>query len=161
MEPVIFGLTLFGLGLTALTIVALGLLVWFGQWEERTIAGAAAVATLAAPSAAMLQIGTLRPGVALLEAALLTTFLICVYRGDRWWTQALAGFQIISLISHLVPLIAPRIENWSTVSTRLEIWVLINLTFFAGAWEAWAARRFAQEGGNNDQTLQRSRRPMG
>lgn len=143
-----------------LTVLALLLLWRFGAWEERIVAVAVAVLMILAPLTASLQIAGIRPGVAFIELLFLTGILLLAYRCDRWWLLALAGFQTISLITHVVPLIGPDHYIWTAVTVRLEVWLLICATFFGGAWEAWAARRFAREGAPDDTTLPASRRPM-
>ncbi len=133
-----------------LTIVALLLLWRFGAWEERAIAVAVVVLMVLAPIVAPVQVAGTRPGIALIELLFLIGVCFLAFRRDRWWLLALAGFQALSVITHIVPLISPNHFIWTAVTVRLEIWLLICVSFFAGAWEAWAARRFAREGAHHE-----------
>lgn len=133
-----------------LTVVAVLCLFGFGDWEERTIGAAVAVLMVVAPLVASLQFGTTRPGVALIEGMFLLGILYLAMTRDRWWLLALAGFQTISVATHLIALINPNHFLWTAVTVRLEVWVLICATLFIGAWEAWAARRFAREGADHE-----------
>lgn len=136
----IIGLTLFG-------VIAL----WrFGAGEERLVGAMVLALLVLVHLVEPIQIGTWRAGVAGLEL----TFLIAVWTlaclRDRWWLTALAGFQLISVLTHVTVLVAPHHLIWTAVTVRLGVWLLICATFFAGAWEAWAARRFALEGRTHD-----------
>jgi hypothetical protein len=135
-----------------ITLAGVLALLRFGEREERAVAVMVLALLVLVRVVQPIQIGTWRAGVAGLEAAFLVAILILASRKDRWWLTALAGFQLISLLTHVVPLIAQnRYFTWTAVTIRLEVWLLICITFFAGAWEAWAARRFAREGVSHDQ----------
>ena len=135
-----------------LTLFGVLALLRYGEREERIVAVMVLALLVIVRVVGSIKIGTWRAGVAGMEAAFLIAILILVYRKDRWWLTALAGFQLISLLTHVVPLVdSSQHFTWSAVTIRLEVWVLICITFFAGAWEAWAARRFAREGASHDQ----------
>lgn len=135
------------IGLTLTAVIAL----WrFGAWEERVV-GAMVLALLGLVHIVEpLQIGVWRAGVAGLELCFLIAVGWLLYLRDRWWLTALAGFQLISVLTHVTALVAPHHSIWTAVTVRLGVWILICITFFAGAWEAWADRRFAQEGRTDD-----------
>jgi hypothetical protein len=139
--------TIATIGVTLLGVFAL----WrFGAWEERLV-GAMVVALLGLVHVVEpFQIGTWRAGVAALELTFLIAVWTLVYRRDRWWLTALTGFQLISVLTHVTTLLAPHHFVWTAVTVRLGVWLLICVTFFAGAWEAWADRRFAREGQNHE-----------
>lgn len=133
-------------------------LLRFGAWEERLIGVMVLALLVLVRVVEPIKIDSWRAGVAGLELAFLLVILWLVYTRDRWWLTALAGFQLISVLTHLVPLLAyGKHFIWTAVTIRLEVWLLICISFFAGAWEAWAARRFAREGGSHDQNNDRPR----
>ncbi|RZJ19136.1 MAG: hypothetical protein EON91_02765 [Brevundimonas sp.] len=135
-------ITLFFLCLTALGLLAL---VVVGGWPERVIAVLVLVNILATPLLEPLQIGQWRAGLAALELTLFVAMWIVVEVRGRWWLTAAAGFQLIAVVSHLVSLTGAYFI-WTAVSARIGVAGLLSLTFLFGAWEAWAARRFAREG---------------
>ncbi len=139
------------------TLAGVLALLRFGGWEERAVAVMVVALLILVRLVEPFQIGTWRAGVAGLEICFLIAILWLTYARDRWWLTALAGFQLISVLTHVIPLLAyGRHFVWTAVTIRLEVWLLICITFFVGAWEAWAARRFAREGGFHDQDKHRS-----
>lgn len=139
------------------TLAGVLALLRFGEWEERAVAVMVVALLVLVRLVEPFQIGSWRAGVAGLEVCFLIATLWLAYARDRWWLTALAGFQLISVLTHVIPLLAyGRHFVWTAVTIRLEVWLLICITFFVGAWEAWAARRFAREGGFHDQDKHRS-----
>ena len=129
-----------------ITLAGVLALFLYGGAEERVVGVLVLALLLAVRPLEPLQLGTWRAGIAALDLAFFVVVAAMALLRDRWWLTALAGFQLIVVLTHLVPLIAQhRHFTWTGVTVRLEVWVLICLTFFAGAWEAWAARRFARE----------------
>lgn len=122
----------------------------FGAWEERLVGGMVIALLVLVHLVEPFQIGTWRAGVAGLELAFLVAVWTLVYLRDRWWLTALTGLQLISVLTHVAALAGPHHFVWTAVTVRLGVWILICLTFFVGAWEAWADRRFAREGHLND-----------
>jgi hypothetical protein len=145
------------IAITVFTLAGVLALFWFGGWEERVVGAMVLVLLVLVRVVEPIQIGNWRAGVAALELAFLIAILWLTYARDRWWLTALAGFQLISVLTHVVLLLAAgRHFVWTAVTIRLEVWLLICITFFVGAWEAWAARRFAREGGSHAQDKHRS-----
>lgn len=146
---------------TAIIVITLAgvlALFLFGNWEERVVGGMVLALLVLVRVMEPFQIGTWRAGIAALEVVFLIAILWLTCVRDRWWLTALTGFQLISVLTHVVPLLASgRHFVWTAVTIRLEVWLLICITFFAGAWEAWAARRFAREGAFHAQDKHRSR----
>lgn len=135
------------IGITLLGVLAL----WrYGAWEERLVGAMVIVLLVLVRLVEPLQVGTWRAGVAGLELTFLIAILALVYLRDRWWLTALAGFQLISVLTHVAILVAPHHLVWTAVTVRLGVWLLICVTFLAGAWEAWADRRHAREGQFHD-----------
>lgn len=145
------------IAIITVTLAGVLALFRFGGWEERVVGGLVLALLVLVRVMEPIQIGAWRVGVAGLEVAFLIAILWLTYARDRWWLTALAGFQLISVLTHVMPLLAAgRYFVWTAVTIRLEVWLLICITFFVGAWEAWAARRFALEGGNHAQDKHRS-----
>lgn len=139
------------------TLVGVLALFRFGGWEERLVGALVLAMLVLVPFLEPIQIGNWRAGIAALELGFLISILWLTYVRDRWWLTALAGFQLIAVLTHIVPLLADgRHFVWTAVTIRMEVWLLICITFFVGAWEAWAARRFAREGGLHAQDKHRS-----
>lgn len=146
------------IAIISVTLAGVLALFRFGGWEERAVGVMVLALLVLVRFVEPIQIGDWRAGVAGLEIAFLIAILALTYTRDRWWLTALAGFQLISVLTHIVPLLASgRHFVWTAVTIRLEVWLLICITFFVGAWEAWAARRFAREGGFHAQDEHRSR----
>lgn len=147
--------------LLAANTIALGLLLWRGEWPERIGAALIATAIVAEPFVQGLQIGTWRLGLLLVNLSLFAGLIVLSERWDRWWTVFAAAFQLILVLTFLMPVMTSEFSNHTGVVIRLCLWAIISFILFAGAWEAWAARRFAREGMINDPTLRRGRRSMG
>ena len=140
-----------------LTLAGVLALFCFGSWEERLVGVMVLALLVLVRLLEPLQIGTWRAGIAGMELTFLIAILWLTYVRDRWWLTALAGLQLISVLTHLVTLLAAGQHFvWTAVTIRLEVWLLICVTFFVGAWEAWAARRFAREGAFHAQDKHRS-----
>ena len=140
-----------------ITLISVFALFRYGETEERAMAVIVLVLLVAVRLVEPIRIDTWRAGVAALDLAFLLAAVAFALLRDRWWLTALAGFQAIAVLTHVVPLVAQhRHFSWTGVTIRLEVWLLICLTFFAGAWEAWAARRFNRESRNNSQHDTRS-----
>ena len=141
-----------GLILTVITLFGVLALFLHGDWEERLVGVLVLIMLVLTPVVAPFELDSWRAGIAALEAVFLISILALAYTRDRWWLTALAGFQLVSLLTHFVALIAAgRYFVWTAVTIRLEVWLFVCITLFAGAWEAWAARRFAREGAHHDQ----------
>jgi hypothetical protein len=133
------------LALLALTLAGLILLVWRGQWQERAAAAAVTVYLAATPLLEPIKFLNWRVGVAGAELVLFLIFWGLAEAARRWWLTAAAGFQLIAVLSFLVPIAIPDLFVWTGVAVRYGAWSLITFTLFAGAWEAWADSRFRRE----------------
>ncbi len=127
------------------TIIGLALLSIFGRRWERIAVACFAAYLIAVPLVENITIVHWRLGVAIVEVLLFLALWGLAERASRWWLTAAAGFQIITLSTFIIPWIAPHNLLWSGVIFRMCAWALITLTFFVGAWESWADRRFKQE----------------
>lgn len=151
------------IGLYAFTVAGLGLLGRFGEMPERLTVGVVVLASVATPLVQPIAFLNWRLGPAVVDVFLLATLTMLAFRFDRWWLTAAAGFQVISILTFVIPWVT-RDQNffvWTGVTVRLTVWGLLIITFFAGAWEAWAARKYALEGEHHDPDhLQRGRSPL-
>lgn len=128
-------LTAFQAALLGLTIVSLVLLVWKGRTPERIAAASLASLFLVTP---FLDEGD-RLGVAALSALSFGVLTWLSLKHDRHWLIVAAGFQLIALATHLVPLLEPGSRMWAAVSFRLLVWLLLMLVALFGVGEArWA-----------------------
>lgn len=132
------------------TLLGVVALIRWGGPEERAVAAIVLFLLVAVRLVEPVKLDTWRIGVAALDIGFLAVAVLLALLRDRWWLTALSGFQAIAVLTHLVPLLAQhRHFTWTGVTIRLEVWLLICLTFFAGAWESWAARRYSRENRND------------
>ena len=89
--------------------------------------------------------GSWRAGSASLDLVLFLGLWWAAERTDRWWLILVAGFQLLAVATHLIPLVQPGFMYWTGTTIRLVIWGLMSISFFIGAWEVRAAARFARE----------------
>lgn len=154
-------LTAWQIALLAANLIAVLLLTWRGDWPER-LAALLVLALLALePLAFSLKVEAWRVGGLLVNLGFLIGLVWLAERWDRWWLVFAAALQLLLFMTFIMPLMTDEFSVRTGISVRLGLWGGISLLLFAGAWEAWAARRFAQEGDNHDQTLRSGRRPMG
>ena len=145
--------------LLAIGVLALILLMRFGDWGERTASLTYLAAIAVTPLVDDLHLQNWRYGVAGVEVGVLIVVWVLAEIRERWWLTAAAGFQLIAVLTFLIPWIMPpgAYFVWTEVTIRHAVWLLLVLTFFAGAWESRAARRFAREANHADSNLRGSR----
>lgn len=142
-------------------LIALALLLRFGGGEDRLGAAVFAAALIITPLVDHILLGSWKAGAASVDAFMLIGFWILAERYDRWWLAMAAGFQLIAVITFIIPWLQPGAYFiWTGVTLRIGVWLLLSFTLFIGAWEAWAARRFAKEAINVSSNLRRSRSPL-
>lgn len=137
-----------------LVISAFGLtaLLAFGGRAERVAAVLIIANIVSTPFLEPFKIGEWRAGLAVLETVLFLALWAIVEIRGRWWLTAAAGLQLIVVLSHLLAL-SGAYFIWTAVSIRIGAAGLMSLTFFVGAWEAWADRRFAREARTHENSL--------
>jgi hypothetical protein len=140
---------LIGLLLLAANVLALGPLVWRGGLPDRAAVLSVALYIVAGEFLESVMWGDWRVGSASLDLALLLCLWWLTLRADRWWLVLVTGFQLIAVGTHLIPLVKPGYFFWTGTTIRLVIWGFISISFIVGAWEVWAARRFAREERNH------------
>lgn len=133
--------------LLAIGVLALILILWLGDWGERAASLVYLVAIAVTPLVDHLHLQNWRYGVAGVEVGVLIIVWVLAEVRDRWWLTAAAGFQLIAVLTFVIPWIMPpgHYFVWTEVAIRHAVWLLLVLTFFAGAWESRAAQRFARE----------------
>lgn len=134
--------------LLVLNAMGLGLMLWRGGWPERIAAMLLIAAVLVEPLVIGVTYGTWRIGIASLNLALLIGLGVLAFRAHRWWLIPAVGIQLVIVLTHLLPLLTYSLGTWTGATMRLALWATLSLLFFAAAWEGWAAKRFAQEGGH-------------
>lgn len=140
--------------LLMLGVFALLLLLLVGDWGERSASAIYLAALAATPMVDHLNIQNWRYGVAGIEVMVLVGIWILAEIRDRWWLTAAAGFQLIAVLTFLIPWLMPPgvYFVWTEVTIRYAVWVLLVLTFLVGAWESLAAKRFAMEATSHAQS---------
>lgn len=135
-----------GVGLFLVNLAAFVLLVWRGGWPERLGSAALLSCILAEPLLAGWQVGTWRLGLLFVNGLLFLALWALAERFDRWWLIFVAGFQLIIVVSHVIPMANDRYFTVALIGIRMGVWVLISLTLFIGVWEGWASRKLAAHG---------------
>lgn len=124
---------------SALTVVAIGLLIWKGKSAERQAASGLLFLQIASGWLDHLVIGQFRWAVALLSIGFLGLLVRLSLRYDRWWLLFAAGSQLLALVTHISSLVGPEALTWSIVTARMVAWVQIMALALFGVWEANAA----------------------
>lgn len=139
-------------------LIALALLLRYGGTEDRLGAVVFAGALIITPFVDHVLWGSWKAGAAGVDVLMLIGFWILAERYDRWWLVMAAGFQLIAVITFVIPWFQPGAYFvWTGVTLRIGVWLLLSITLFIGAWEAWAAQRFAREATNDPTNIRRSR----
>ncbi|HVI31649.1 hypothetical protein [Phenylobacterium sp.] len=119
----------------------LGAALWKGGPDERF----AAVAFLAAWAATVVfrddQRNNPQWGILFADIGLFVALVVLVLRTDRFWPIWMAGFELLSVITHAGRIVDRNVGAWAYI-TAGQIWGY--LTLFALAWGTWAAWRERQ-----------------
>ncbi|MDQ1154148.1 hypothetical protein [Brevundimonas sp. SORGH_AS_0993] len=121
---------------TALTYVALVLLIWKGGRPERAAGAGLVLAQILSDWLDHLVIGQFRWAVAIISCCLLAQLIWLSLRHDRWWLLFAVGAQFLAFCTHLSSLIGPDALIWSLVTARMTIWAELMLLALFGVWEA-------------------------
>lgn len=132
--------------LLAANLVAFLLMGVKGGAPERWAVALVLLSFLLTPLVQGVVVGSWRVGVAGVNLALFLALWTLAERWGRWWLIAVAGFQLIILLTHFLPLMTVTHLVNTGVLARKIFWVGISIFFFFAAWEGWAARRYRLEG---------------
>lgn len=117
-----------------------------GGAPERWVVALVLLSFLLTPLVQGVVVGSWRVGVAGVNLALFLALWTLAERWGRWWLIAVAGFQLVILLTHFLPLMTVTHLVNTGVLARKIFWVGISIFFFFAAWEGWAARRYRLEG---------------
>lgn len=131
--------------LLAANLVAFVLMWRFGDKPERYAVALVVTALVAGVFAQDWVAGSWRFGVALVNLALFLGLWGLAERSARWWLIGAAGLQLVSVLTHLLPLMTHENLVNTGVIARKAVWFVISGLFFIAAWEAWADRLFRLE----------------
>lgn len=147
-------LTASQLTILAANFAAVVLLLWRGERPERIAAVMVLVLLVMEPLAYPFRINAWRAGGGLVNLAFLIGLVWLSERWDRWWLVFAAALQMLLCLTFMMPLMTNEFSVRTGVALRLGLWGGVSLFLFAGAWEAWAARRYAREGASNETEIQ-------
>lgn len=125
----------------ALTVTALALLFWQGERPERICVALTVVALLVTPFVDHVETAHVRWLVAVVDAGLFGAYATLSLRYHRYWLIPLAGYQLIIVVTHIVPVLRSDYLVWTAVTVRLMVWVAMMFTVIFGAWEARQIRK--------------------
>lgn len=153
-------LTASQLVLLAANLIAALLLVWKGGRPERIAAVLILALLVLEPLAYPVRINAWRVGGGLVNLVFFLGLVWLAERWDRWWLVFVAAFQLLLIVTFLMPLMTDEFSVRTGIAIRLGLWAVISLLLFFGAWEAWADRRFVREGAHHANDLRRGGRPL-
>ena len=122
------------------TFARMSLLLRFGGRPERAAVLLVAASLLLEPIAGGITLNTWRIGTAALNLGLMAGLWVMAEKWDRWWLVLASSLQLIVVLTHLMPVMAPEFGVNTGVTIRLLMWALIIFSMFFGAWEASADR---------------------
>lgn len=134
-----------GPALLLANLVAMVPLAWRGDRYDRFGVIAVILYVIVGEVVESILWGSWRAGSASLDLVLFLALWWAAERADRWWLVLMAGFQLLVVATHLIPLVQPGFMYWTGTTIRLVIWGLMSLSLFLGALEVRAAARFARE----------------
>lgn len=75
------------------------------------------------------------------DVILLVLFGAIALRTRKFWPLAAAGFQLLSVVTHLAKMIDPALQQWAYI-TAIVIWTyLILIALAVGVWNHWRGER--------------------
>lgn len=107
---------------------------WGGRLDRAAVLVNVAVIAVDAFSSQW-TVGTWRAGSAVTNLAHFIMMLGLAERADRWWIVVTCSLSLMTLTTHLLPLMSPDHLVMTGWIVRQAIWAAITAVFFAGAWE--------------------------
>ena len=92
----------------AILLLACGYALWRGRSDERVVATACLLASLAtrfAVSPLQVRYASIESGLLIIDVLLLLVFIWIALRSDRFWPLWVAGLQLTNSFSHLMKLV--------------------------------------------------------
>ena len=92
----------------AILLLACGYALWRGRSDERVVATACLLASLAtrfAVSPLQVRYASIESGLLMIDLLLLLVFIWIALRSDRFWPLWVAGLQLTNSFSHLMKLV--------------------------------------------------------
>lgn len=118
-----------------LLIAAVGYVVAYGGWEERSVA-LALVAAAAVTWANYVFLGrtfrTLQPILVVSEGSVLVLCLVIALRSDRYWPIPVAAAQLATLMSLLAPLFGRNLLSYP-LGMMQALWAYLQLAILVMA----------------------------
>ena len=128
------------IGLSFLGVVCL-LAAIFGRWEERTAAGFLAADVLLADL--LRDHSWIGPQWAEFwtDVAYLGLLIFIALRSRRFWPLFAAGFQLLSIMTHTMRMLDPKVNGWTYATAIVIFTYLIMYAILFGIWGSWQERR--------------------
>ena len=114
-----------------------------GGKGDRFAVATIAVLMFAEPVVQPFQIGTWRAGLFALNLLAFLLLWRLSERFDRWWIIIAASAQLLIVVSHLLPLMAPGQYNWTLATLRLFLWTIVALACVLGVYETRSSPKAA------------------
>lgn len=127
-----------------LNLVAFALILWRGEPIERWTVGVLVVSIVLSDALSSVSVGTWRAGVAGTNLLLLAALWPLAIRANRYWIVWVAAAQLVTVLTHLLPVMTDNHLVGSGYILRRWLWIIQSALFFLGAAEIWLARRHAE-----------------
>ena len=126
----------------ALNLIAFVLIWrWGGTWDRAAVAGLV-LSIILGPWVSLIDIGSWRAGIAVLNTAVLAMLWVCARKADRWWLIAASSLQLVTVASHAIPWLTPVNQVSSGYLLRRGLWFALSGLFFLAAFELRAAQPY-------------------
>lgn len=79
------------------------------------------------------------------DALLLLLLVGIALISGKFWPMAAAGFQLLSVLTHIAKMIDPNLHQWAYI-TAIVIWTyLVMIALGVGVWNCWREERYRAE----------------
>jgi len=128
--------------LPALNLVALGFIYRWGTRSDLTAGGVFVAGMALAMGLSLMAVPGLLVWCFLIDVGLFLTIWLLAERARRWWMVAMAGFQLIALLTYLAPWFAWERLHWAFVTFHWVIGIMDSLCLIAAVFEVRWARQW-------------------